>query len=104
MNLELVWWERNISERSRSLIELPNTHTMFTDASFELLVIFITLKSFKTNFFCKHARIMSGSATAIAYVNNMDGSRLITCHKLAKQIWEWAKMQGAWILATCIPG
>ena len=72
--------------------------------NFELLVIFITLKSLKTNFFRKHARIMSSSATAIAYVNNMDGSRLITCHKLAKQIWEWAKMQGAWILATCIPG
>ena len=47
---------------------------------------------------------MSDSATAIAYVNNMGGSRSITCHKIAKQIWEWAKMQGVWISAAHIPG
>ena len=32
-NLELVCWEQNISESSRSLIELPITDTIFTDAS-----------------------------------------------------------------------
>ena len=32
-NLELVWWEQNISESSRSLTELPITDTIFTDAS-----------------------------------------------------------------------
>ena len=32
-NLELVWCEENISESSRSLIELPITNTIFTDAS-----------------------------------------------------------------------
>ena len=32
-NLELVWWEQNISESSRSLIELPITDTILTDAS-----------------------------------------------------------------------
>ena len=32
-NLELVWWEQSISESSRSLIELPITNTIFTDAS-----------------------------------------------------------------------
>ena len=32
-NLQLVWWEQNISESSRSLIELPITETKFTDAS-----------------------------------------------------------------------
>ena len=36
--------------------------------------------------------------------NNMGGSRSITCHKIAKQIWEWAKMQGVWISAAHIPG
>ena len=32
-NLELVWWEQNISESSRPLIELPLTDTILTDAS-----------------------------------------------------------------------
>lgn len=32
-NLEQVWWEQNISENSRSLIELPITDTIFTDGS-----------------------------------------------------------------------
>ena len=36
---------------------------------------------------------MSENATAIAYINNMGGSSFITCHKIANQIWEWAKMQ-----------
>ena len=53
--------------------------------NFELLAIFISLKSFKRNFLGKHVRIMSDR-------NNMGGSRSITCHKIAKQIWEWAKM------------
>ena len=68
------------------------------------MAIFISLKSFKRNFLGKHVRIVSDSATAIAYVNNMGGSRSITCHKIAKQIWEWAKMQGVWISAAHIPG
>ena len=129
--LQLVWWEQNISESSRSLIELPITDTKFTDASnmglgassqfgkingrwtdeekdlhinnLELLSIFISLKSFKRIFLGKDVRIMSDSATAIAYVNNMGGSRSITSHKIAKQIWEWAKLQGVWISAAHIP-
>ena len=32
-NLELVWWEQNLSESSRSLTELPITDTIFADAS-----------------------------------------------------------------------
>ena len=32
-NLELVWWKQNVSERPRSLIELPVTDTIFTDVS-----------------------------------------------------------------------
>ena len=47
---------------------------------------------------------MSDSATAIAYINNIGGSRSITFHKIAKQIWEWTKMQGVWISAVHIPG
>ena len=70
----------------------------------ELLAIFISSKSFQRNFLGEHIRIMSDSATAIAYVNNMGGSRSITYHKIAKQTWEWAKMQGVWISAAHIPG
>ena len=70
----------------------------------ELLAIFISHKSFEINFLGKHVRTMSDSVTAIAYINNLGGSRSITCHKIAKQIWEWAKMQGVWISATHIPG
>ena len=47
---------------------------------------------------------MSDSATAIAYINNMGHSSSITCHKIANQIWEWAKMQGIWISAANIRG
>ena len=32
-NLEIAWWEQNISESSRSLTELRITDTIFTDAS-----------------------------------------------------------------------
>ena len=91
-NLELVWWEQNISESSRSLIELPIADTIFTDASnmgwgtssqfgkingrwtdkekdlhinnIKLLgFFFVSLK-----FLGKHVRIMSESATAVTYI------------------------------------
>ena len=53
---------------------------------------------------------MSDNGTAIALINNMCGSRSIPCHQIAKQIWEWAKMQGVCpsglfkISAAHIPG
>ena len=131
-NLELVWSEQSISENSRSLIELPIIDTIFTDGSsmgwgpsskfrkinghqtdkerdlhidnLELLAIVINFESFKINFLGKHVKIMSDSATAISYVNNVDGSKSITYYEIAKEIWERAKMQGIWISATHIPG
>ena len=33
VNLEIAWWEQNMSESSRSLTELRITDTIFTDAS-----------------------------------------------------------------------
>ena len=131
-NLEQVWWEQNISENSRSLIELPITDTIFTDGSsmgwgassqfgkingrqidkerdlhidnLELLAILINFESFKINFLRKHVKIMSDSAIAISHINNVGGSKSITYHEIAKKVWERAKMQGIWISAAHIPG
>ena len=47
---------------------------------------------------------MSDCATAISYVNNVDGSKSITYYEIAKEIWERAKMQGIWISTAHIPG
>ena len=53
--------------------------------------MFISLKSFQRNFLGKYLTIMRKSATTIAYINDMGGSRSITCNKIAEQIWAWAK-------------
>lgn len=112
-NLEQVWWEQNISENSRSLIELPITDTIFTDGSsmgwgassqfgkingrqidkerdlhidnLELLAILINFESFKINFLRKHVKIMSDSAIAISHINNAGCSKSITYHEIAKK-------------------
>ena len=44
------------------------------------------------------------NTTAIAYVNNMGGTKSSICNKIAKEIWDWVSVQKIWISAAHIPG
>ena len=49
----------------------------------------------------KNARIMVDNTTAIAYINNMGGTKLPQCNELAMELWLWANVH---ISAAHIPG
>ena len=44
------------------------------------------------------------NTTAVAYINKKGGTISASCSKLAKNIWNWAKGQDIWIIASHVPG
>ena len=45
------------------------------------------------------------NTTAAAYINKKGGTISVSCNKLAKDIWNWAKGQDIfWITASYVPG
>ena len=56
----------------------------------ELQAICFGLKSLLNNAVDSHIRIISDNTTAVAYINNFGGVKSIDCHKVAKNVWEWA--------------
>ena len=70
----------------------------------ELTAIFFGLKSFLSDIYSRHIRIKSDNTTAIAYINNKGGVKLIECHEIAKNIWEWAIHRNIHLSAEHIPG
>ena len=70
----------------------------------ELKAIFFGLKSFLTEIRDKHIRIRSDNITAITYINNKGGVKSLKCHRIAREIWEWAIDHNNHITAEHIPG
>ena len=70
----------------------------------ELKAAYFALRSFCKDKFDIHVRLMMDNTTAIAYVNNMGGTKSSICNKIAKEIWDWVSVQKIWISAAHIPG
>ena len=52
----------------------------------------------------KHIRVMSGSSTAIVYINNKGGIKSKKCNELAKEIWLRCFESNSFICAALIAG
>ena len=50
----------------------------------------------------KHARIISGNATAVSYVNSKGSIEPTYFHKIAKEIWIWFNSIELWVSAAHI--
>ena len=52
----------------------------------------------------KNIRIKSDNITAISYINNKGGVKSLQCHRVARNIWEWAIDRNNNVSAEHIPG
>ena len=55
----------------------------------ELQAAFFALKAFCNNTHHTHVQLQTDNTTAVAYINNMDGSKSPLLNTLAKEIWNW---------------
>ena len=130
--LEIKWWHDNIESAFKSLIPVPITLIIHSDASDlgwgttngkiringcwsdsegnlhtniqELMAIKIAIMSFCEDMKDIHVRIMADNMTAVIYINNMGGIKSKECNQIAKDIWQWAESNNIWISAAHIPG
>ena len=69
----------------------------------ELLAVWLTILSLcKTEKNC-HFKVLSDNTTAVAYLNNMGGTKEL-CNKIAQKIWHWCYYNKNWITATHLSG
>jgi hypothetical protein len=64
------------------------------------------LKAFEKSFdlASKHVRVLSDNTCAVTYVNNMGGSKSMSCNKIAHDIWIWCQKRKIWLSMAHIPG
>ena len=129
---QLKWWIRNIFDAFAPIKLLPFDLTIFSDASLEgwgdtdqvteiggkwngmenkchinsheLQAAIFYLKAFSKNKTRIHVLLKLDNTTAAAYVNKKEGAISVSCNKLAKDIWNWAKGQDIWITASHLLG
>jgi len=70
----------------------------------ELQAAFCGLKSFAEHIRGIHIQLQLDNTTAVAYVNNMGGSKSLELDQLAKDLWEWSISREIWVSAVHIPG
>ena len=70
----------------------------------ELKAAFQGIKSLCKNRHNSHILIEMDNTTAVAYINNMGGSRSSLCNSLAQDIWHWCLDKRIWLSATHIAG
>lgn len=51
-----------------------------------------------------HVQIISDSACAVAYINNMCGCKSNNCNSLARDLWVWCIQRSIWLSASHVPG
>jgi len=51
-----------------------------------------------------HIQLQRDSTMAVAYFNNMGGSKSLELDLLAKDLWEWSISREIWVSAVHIPG
>ena len=70
----------------------------------ELLAAFFALKCYCSKMGNCHIQLQIDNTTAIAYINNMGGSKSKELDQLAFQIWEWCITRHIWLSAVHIAG
>lgn len=132
MKMELSWWISEVGTQSRRIFRPAPSVEVFTDASDlgwggcvlkhstngkwtseesclhinakELKAILFTLQSFSHLLKGCHAKVMSDNTTAIAYVNEMGGTKSVVCNSISIDIWNWCISNDIWITCVHIPG
>ena len=129
---EISWWSNTIENSFKTIKTPPTDEVITTDASnlgwgavykdqtsggqwdleeekmhinvLELKAVFFALKSFLANAHNKHIQIKTDNTTTVAYINNFGGVKSIECHKVARDIWEWAFARNNLLCAVHLPG
>jgi len=129
---ELKWWRDNAATLKRDIQHDHPSSSIQSDAStlgwgavfgtrktggrwtpseaeyhiniLELLAAFFALKCFCSHMSNCHIQIQIDNTTAVAYINNMGGSKSKELNQLAVQIWEWCIIRNIWLSAVHIPG
>ena len=129
---ELKWWRDNAATLKRDIQHDHPSSSIQSDAStlgwgavfgtrktggrwtpseaeyhiniLELLAAFFALKCFCSHMSNCHIQIQIDNTTAVAYINNMGGSKSKELNQLAVQIWEWCIIRNIWFSAVHIPG
>ena len=70
----------------------------------EMLAAFLALQSFCKTKNALHVRLRLDNTTAVAYINNMGGTKSLACNLMAKTIWNWCIAKNIWISAIYLPG
>ena len=70
----------------------------------ELQAAFFGLKSFADHTRGIHIQLQLDNTTAVAYVNNMGGSKSLELDQLAHELWGWSISREIWVSAVHIPG
>ena len=69
----------------------------------ELLAAWLTIQNFCKNLKNEHIKILCDNTTAVAYLNNMGGTKF-NCNSVARQIWLWCYKNNNWVTAAHLPG
>ena len=67
-------------------------------------MVYICLTIFCSKLSDVHIQFELDNVTAVAYVNQMGGSKSIACDLLAHKIWSWCIARSIWLSAVHIPG
>ena len=70
----------------------------------ELLVVYYTLRNFKTYFQNKHIKIFSDSQVGVQIINKMGTTKSSICNDIVKNIWLIFLKKKIRITAAHIPG
>ena len=70
----------------------------------ETLAAFHGLKSFCSHMRDTHILLRLDNTTAVAYINNMGGTKSLPCNKVALEIWGWCSKRNIWVSAAHLPG
>ena len=70
----------------------------------ELYVVFICLTVFCSKLSDVHVKFELDNMTAVAYINQMGGSKSMACNSLAQKIWNWCIARSIWLSEVHIPG
>lgn len=132
MRTDLQWWLENTSTQVRRIFRPGTDIDIYTDASntgwgghvnaqsisgtwslaerllhinvLELKAILLVLQGFTPLLSGKHIKVYCDNTTAMTYVNEMGGTKSLTCNDIAIQIWDWCLTSNAWITCSHIPG
>jgi len=70
----------------------------------ELYAAFFALKCFCTDMHDIRVQIQIDNTTAVAYINNMGGSKSVALNQLTFSVWEWCITRNVWLSAVHIAG